>query len=395
VALCITEVVSWGVLYYAFPVALSAITADTGWSPGAASAAFSAGLVVSAVVGIGAGRVLDARRPRLVMTAGSVLAVPAVAGIAMAPNLAWFTAAWVLAGFAMAATFYPPAFAALTRWYGDQRMKALTALTLVAGLSSTVFAPLTALLLQHLSWRGTYLVLGLVLAAVTIPLHAFALRPRWETPQPTASMTETASRSKVVQASVTTVGAVVRSRSFLLLCAAFTVLALGFYVASLGAIPLLTERGLSHELAATTLGLLGAGQLAGRLAYAPLQRRTSSSTQLLLVIAATTVVIAALAVASPSPVVLIAVAVLLGALRGMFTLMQAAIVAERWGTAAYGALAAPITAATAIAPWASAALAGAFGSYTDAFLVLAALTAIAAVCSGLDRWLKPGDRPRH
>jgi len=209
-------------------------------------------------------------------------------------------------------------------------------------------------------------------------------------------MTETASSSKVVQASVTTVGAVVRSRSFLLLCAAFTVLAFGFYVASLGAIPLLTEHGLSHELAATTLGLLGAGQLAGRLAYAPPQRRTSSSTQLLLVIAATTVAIAALAVAPPSPVVLIAAAVLLGALRGMFTLMQAAIVAEQWGTAAYGTLAgvfaAPITAATAIAPWAAASLAGAFGSYASAFLVLAALTAVAAVCTGIDRRLHRGGR---
>jgi len=143
----------------------------------------------------------------------------------------------------------------------------------------------------------------------------------------------------------------------LLLCAAFTVLGFGFYVASLGAIPQLTERGLSHELAAT-LGLLGAGQLAGRLAYAPLQR-TSSSTQLLLVLAATVGVIAALAVSPPSPAVLIAVAVLLGALHGMFTLMQAAIVDDRWGTATYGtfakASAAPITAATALAPWAAAA----------------------------------------
>jgi len=111
----------------------------------------------------------------------------------------------------------------------------------------------------------------------------------------------------MVQAPVATVGAVVRSRSFLLLCAALTVLAFGFYVASLGAIPVLTERGLSHDLDGTTLGLLGAGQLVGRLAYAPLERRTSSSTQLLIVIAATVGVIAALAVVPVSPVVLIPV----------------------------------------------------------------------------------------
>jgi hypothetical protein len=42
VALCITEIASWGVLYYAFPVMLSAVAADTGWSTGTALSAYSA-----------------------------------------------------------------------------------------------------------------------------------------------------------------------------------------------------------------------------------------------------------------------------------------------------------------------------------------------------------------
>jgi len=141
VALSVTEVTSWGVLYYAFPVALASITADTGWSATSATAAFSAGLVVSALAGIPIGRLLDRHGPRRVMTAGSVLAVPATVGIALAPTFAWFVAAWLVAGIAMAAVFYQAAFAALTRWYGPRRVRALTALTLVAGLSSTVFAP--------------------------------------------------------------------------------------------------------------------------------------------------------------------------------------------------------------------------------------------------------------
>src|SRR4051812_48121760 len=70
-ALCLTQVTSWGVLYYASPVAPAAITADTGWSATAATAAFSAGLVVSALAGIPVGRWLDRYGPRRVMTAGS------------------------------------------------------------------------------------------------------------------------------------------------------------------------------------------------------------------------------------------------------------------------------------------------------------------------------------
>ena len=51
----------------------------------------------------------------------------------------------------MAATFYQPAFAALTRWWGPDRVRALTIVTLAGGLASTVFAPLTAVLADHMS----------------------------------------------------------------------------------------------------------------------------------------------------------------------------------------------------------------------------------------------------
>ncbi len=84
VVLCVTEITSWGVLYYALPVLAPAIAADTGWSIPGVTGAFSAGLVVSALVGVPVGRWLDRIGPRLVMTAGSVLAVPAVAMIALA-----------------------------------------------------------------------------------------------------------------------------------------------------------------------------------------------------------------------------------------------------------------------------------------------------------------------
>ncbi|WP_239516164.1 MFS transporter [Streptomyces sp. ICC4] len=174
-ALCATQITSWGIVYYAFPVLLPRLTADTGWSTHAATAAFSLALLVSAAVGVPVGRILDRRGPRAVMTTGSVLGTLAILVIAAAPNLPVFTAGWILAGVAMASTFYPPAFAALTRWWGPDRIRALTVVTLAGGLASTLFAPLTAVLADHLSWRSTYAVLAVILAAVTIPAHALAL----------------------------------------------------------------------------------------------------------------------------------------------------------------------------------------------------------------------------
>lgn len=344
----------------------------TGWSTSTTTAAFSAGLVVSAAVGVPAGRVLDRVGPRPVMSAGSVLAVPAVLAVAWAPNWGWFVAAWVVAGVAMAGTFYAPAFAALTRWWGPRRVTALTALMLLAGLSSTIFAPLTAALLGHLGWRGTYLVLAVVLAVVTVPAHLLGLRGPWPDPEPA---------DQPALADVDPV-AIARSRPFVLLVAAVTLGTFTVFAVVVNQVPLLIERGLSTGAAAWALGLGGLGQVLGRLGYPRLAAGTGVGVRSVVVLAldaATTVLLAVV----PGPAgLLVGAAVLAGAARGVFTLLQATAVTDRWGAAHYGRLhgllSAPALVATALAPWAGAVLAEALGGYPAVFTVLAGCGLLAA-----------------
>ncbi|MFJ8723601.1 MFS transporter [Streptomyces sp. NPDC093269] len=370
-ALCITQITSWGIVYYAFPVLNPQITAATGWSAAATAAAFSGALLVSAVVGIPVGRVLDRRGPRAVMTTGSVLGVVAVLAIANAPSVATFTAAWMLAGVAMAATFYQPAFAALTRWWGPSRIRALTIVTLAGGLASTVFAPLTATLAEHLGWRISYTVLAAVLAVVTIPLHVLALRAPWP-PAPVLPAHQS-----------TRSGAVERSRPFLMLAAALTLNSLSMYAVVIVLVPLLTERGASPAAAAWALGLGGAGQTLGRTLYAGLARRTNVTIRTAILIAAGGATTAALAsVSGPFPL-LIVLAVAAGMVRGNLTLLQATAVTDRWGAADYGRLsgllAAPSTVASALAPFAGAALTGPLGGLPQLLLFLTAMSGVAAL----------------
>lgn len=377
--LCVTEVVSWGVTYHAFPVLLSAITADTGWSASAASAAFSLGLVVSAVAGIPVGRWLDRFGPRKVMTVGSVLAAIAMVAVASATSLLTFALAWALVGTAMSGVLYPPAFAAVTGWFGPDRMRGLLVLTLVAGLSSTVFAPLTAVLVENFSWRTSYLLLTVLLVG-TVLLHGWGLRAPWDSTAPSRR-----SRAQVRH--------VVRNRGFIVLAVVFTTLALAFYMASLGVVPLLVERGFDHRLAAMTLGLLGTGQLVGRLLYGPVVRSRSSTTGILLVVIIASGSILGLALLPPVVGVLITSAVVFGAARGAFTLLQASVVADRWGQQHYGAVAGvfamPITTATAVAPWSAAAVTVVVGSNITMFVVTSAvfgLAGVLAVASGAGGW---------
>ena len=165
-ALCVAELVCWGLLYYSLPVAVTPISADMGWSHTTVTAALTVGLIVSALMGPTVGRMLDRHGPQLIMGAGTVIGVLALGLVAIAPNLFVFFAAWILAGFAQAATLYPPAFAVITRWYGAERTKPLTTITLVGGLASTVFAPIIAWLIDGLGWRGTYGVLAGLLAVL-------------------------------------------------------------------------------------------------------------------------------------------------------------------------------------------------------------------------------------
>jgi MFS family permease len=370
--LCVTEITSWGVLYYAFPVLAPGIAADTGWSIGTITAAFSVALVVSAVAGIPAGRWLDRLGPRVVMTTGSVLAVPAVAGIATAGSLPWFFAAWVLAGVAMAGVLYQPAFAALTRWWGPRRVTALTAVTLLAGLASTIFAPLTAALVERSDWRQTYLVLAIVLGVVTIPAHLFGLRGPWPQPGPAEHPDEAAHDPVTVS----------RSRPFVLLVAAIALATFSAFAVVVNQVPLLIDRGLSTTAAAWALGLGGLGQVLGRLGYARLAAHTSVRARGVLVLAVSAAATALLGVLPGPAALLIAAAMLAGAARGVFTLLQATAISDRWGAAHYGRLngilSAPAMVATALAPWAGAALAAVLGGYPGVFVLLAVLAGVAA-----------------
>src|SRR4029453_14616836 len=126
----------------------------------------------------------------------------------------------------------------------------------------------------QLSWRDTYLVLAGALALVTVPLHLVALNLPWHG---TGSPARTSVGDAVdpSPASDRAVRAVLTSRPFWLLSGGLTLTAFGLYATSVTLlIPLLTERGMSASLAATTLGLLGAGQLLRPLGYAPLTART-------------------------------------------------------------------------------------------------------------------------
>jgi MFS family permease len=366
--LCVTQLVGWGVVHYSFPVLSGTIAADTGWAAPTLAAAFSAALVVSAVLGVAVGRWIDRHGPHGVMSAGSAVAVLAMVGVAWSPSAVWFAAAWLLAGAAMSAVLYLPAFAAITRWYGQRSVGALTVLTLAGGLASTIFAPITAVLAERLGWRGAYLVLAAVLAVVTVPGHLLGLRRPWP-PAPPTRLEHWPGR-------------VARSRPFLALTITLALAAAASYAVVLNLVPLLTDRGMTTTTAAVVLGVGGAGQVLGRLAFPVLSRLLKVRGRTVLVVGGVALTTALLAALTSLPAVVVA-ATLAGAVRGMLTLLNATAVTDRWGAGHYGRLtgllSAPVAVTAALSPWVGAVVAAALHGYDSMVWVMSAVAAAAAL----------------
>ncbi|MFE7227488.1 MFS transporter, partial [Nocardioides sp. NPDC057577] len=368
IALCVTVTVSYGALYYAFTVLSSDIAEQEGWSLTVLTAGFSVAILLNGLAAIPVGQMIQRRGPRGVMVAGAALGTIGLLGIAAAPSLPWFLAALALTGTAASGLFYPPAFAAITHWFGEQRLQAITALTLVAGFASTIFAPLVTQLSAVIGWRWTYVVLAAILLVTALPLHARVLTRPWHESADDAH--DRPDRE------------VLRSGRFILVATGGTLVTLSMYASLVGLVPLLTARGLSLQTAAWILGIGGAGQVLGRLFYPALDRRVTLHSRTTLVIMLVAVPTGLLALAPSLPAALLALSVVAGVGRGLFTLVMATLVTDVWGPQRYaslnGVLSAPLGLAGALGPVAGAVGASALGGYPAMFAALSIITIVGA-----------------
>jgi hypothetical protein len=156
----------------------------------------------------------------------------------------------------MAAVLYEPAFAVIATWFRQGRGRAL-ALLMCSGLASVIFVPLT--LVEQAGWRAALLVLSVLLAGGTLPLHAFLLRrhprDRGLLPDGTVMPPDPTAPSRSGEASVSTRDAV-RATAFWWLTGAFALRTFAAVAAVIHLIPYLLEQGYSVGFAATATALM-------------------------------------------------------------------------------------------------------------------------------------------
>ncbi len=171
----VTQILSWGTIFYTPVLIVPLIAAERGWSISFAMGGLSVGLLVAGLVSPFVGRSIDRFGGHVVMTAGSLTGALGLFLIAHAASPIAYLGVWMVLGLAMAANLYDAAFATLGRIFGAAARRPITALTLAGGFASTVSWPATHFFLEGIGWRGTYLVYAALLALISAPLHALAL----------------------------------------------------------------------------------------------------------------------------------------------------------------------------------------------------------------------------
>jgi predicted MFS family arabinose efflux permease len=176
-ALGTTQTLAWASSYYLPAILADPIARDLSISSNWVFAAFSASLVISAVLGPRVGRQIDLIGGRPVLSISNLTLAAGLALLGLTHSIPVLVLAWLLLGIGMGYGLYDAAFGALGRIYGEAARGPITGITLIAGFASTVGWPLTALGLEHIGWRDTCLAWAASHILIGLPLNLLMLPP--------------------------------------------------------------------------------------------------------------------------------------------------------------------------------------------------------------------------
>ena len=373
-ALGATQLIGWGTTMYAPAILAAPIVADTGWARTDVFAAFSASLLIGALIARPIGRLIDRQGGRAALTVGSGVTALGLALAAFAPSLAFYFAAWAVLGVAMRLMLYEAAFATLATLGGNDARRAISILTLYGGLASTVFWLVGWKLIAAFGWRATCAIYAALNLLVCLPLHAFFLP---------ASKTAVSAEPRAAETQETRAGILVgreRRLALVILTLAFVLLMYVNSALAAHAIDILTAFGFSHESAVATASLRGIGQVAGRLWEILFAGALHPLALTVIAIGLTPLALAALLLPwGISGAILFAFGQ--GASNGLLTIARGVAPLVLFGSAGYGtligAMAIPVLMAIALAPALYAAIVEFYGH------PVAMLTNIAAAVIGM------------
>jgi len=324
-ALGVAQIISWGTLFYSIAVLGPPMARELGVGDVVLYGSFTAGLFLSGIASPWVGARIDRDGGRNMLAGGSVLGAIACGVLAFAHNGAAMLSGWLIAGLAMAAYLYDPAFATLYRTSGASYRRAVTALTLFGGFASTVFWPLSQYLLETRGWRVAFAVHAALNACVCLPLHV-AFVPsgtRRAEPQPAAATRGDATAGR---------------GAFAWLAGALAIAAFLSSAVSAHLVVLLAAGGLAARDAVLIGALIGPMQVAGRVMEFAFSSRWPPRAVGTLAFTLMALALVVLCLVRGVWIFALAFALLYGWSNGVMTIVRGTVPGELFGQRNYGAL---------------------------------------------------------
>lgn len=245
---------------YSLGVMIGPLEQEFGWT----RSQISSGPLIIAIIGLFAaplvGRAVDQLGPRRIGLAGILLYCTALGALSLATSdiVSW-ALLWVILGLCNMLVIPTIWTAAVTSLFVERRGIALAITLCGASLCAAITPPLVGFLVVQQGWRGAYVGVGLIYAAVIFPLAWLFLRSATDDARRGAGAT---GRSMPLTASLRQGFAL---PAFIKLATGVTLYALAVCALTANAVPILVAQGFMATQAPAIAGLIGIGSLVGRL----------------------------------------------------------------------------------------------------------------------------------
>jgi MFS family permease len=268
-----------GGLFSTATVFLKAFTSEFGWSRGEVSGAFALGIVVAGFAAPLWGRIADRRGARSAFVPAALLTAALCLLLSRTSGLATLYVLYAVFAFGSAGIYFVPISVLLASWFVEMRGRAIGLAYTGEGFGILLFTPAAGLLVTTLGWRGTYVLAGMVVLAVIVPI-ALWIRNRpgdlglvadGATSEPVASPREPEEGSRA-EAGLSLRRAL-GTRAFSILAVNWVLTTMAILAIGMHLVPLLTDQGISTEAAALAAGAVGGMGILGRLGLGLLAER--------------------------------------------------------------------------------------------------------------------------
>jgi len=255
------------IVTFTFGVFFKLLNQEFGWSRGDISQAFSISLFVMSLVFPFVGRLVDRFGARKVIIPSILLFGLGLMSLSLLSANIWqLYAVYILLGLVGGGTAPVPYSNVLSHWFDKRRGLALGVAMVGLGLGAFVMPSLAQMLIVSQGWRQAYIVFGLMVMVITIPIvglffketpEMVGLRPDGDVINPNHPNTSEQKIGLSAQEARQT-------HTFWILVGAFFLMSASVHGCLIHLVPLLTDRGISPQLAAGATSLFGAALLFGR-----------------------------------------------------------------------------------------------------------------------------------